>query len=334
MEWLNYHHLYYFWTVARRGTIAAASKELRLASPTISNQIRKLEDSLGEQLLRRSGRKLVLTEMGRIAMRYADEIFSLGQEFTSTLKERPTGRPIRFCVGIADVLPKTIAFRLIEPALRLRSSLHLICREDRPDHLLADLAVHDVDVILSDAPASPASNIRAFNHLLEECGVTFLAPKVLAPLRKRFPESLNGAPFLLPLDNTALRRDLEEWFHSHKIMPRVMGEFADLALLRVFAEQGYGAFAVPSIMERQMRHYGFTKLGETAEIMVRFYAISIERQVHHPAVAAVCQRARTLTGGSFKSSNRASNTFLPLPSRTHPQKQQPGHLHRRIDIPA
>ncbi len=177
-------------------------------------------------------------------MRYADEIFSLGQEFTSTMKERPTGQPLRFCVGIADVLPKVIAFRLIEPALRLRTPIHVICREDRPDHLLADLAVHDVDVVLSDAPASPAANIRAFNHLLGECGVSFLAPKKLAFLKKGFPGSLDGVPFLLPLDNTALRRDLDEWFHSQELRPAVMGEFADLALLRVFAEEGFGVFAV------------------------------------------------------------------------------------------
>jgi LysR family transcriptional regulator, transcriptional activator of nhaA len=292
MEWLNYHHLLYFWTVARTGSISAASKELRLASPTISNQIRKLEDNLGEELLRRSGRKLVLTDMGRIAMRYADEIFSLGQEFTSTMKERPTGRPVRFCVGIADVLPKVIAFRLIEPALRLRTPVHLICREDRPDHLLADLAVHDVDVVLSDAPASPAANIRAFNHLLGECGVSFAAPKKLAFLKKGFPRSLDGAPFLLPLDNTALRRDLDEWFHSQKLRPAVMGEFADLALLRVFAEEGFGVFAVPSVMEDQMRRYGFYRIGATDKIRVRFYAISVERQVRHPAVVAVCEAAR------------------------------------------
>ncbi|HEX7423752.1 MAG TPA: transcriptional activator NhaR [Terriglobales bacterium] len=292
MEWLNYHHLLYFWTVARTGSISAASKELRLASPTISNQIRKLEDNLGEELLRRSGRKLVLTDMGRIAMRYADEIFSLGQEFTSAMKERPTGRPLRFCVGIADVLPKIIAFRLIEPALRLRTPVHLICREDRPDHLLADLAVHDVDVVLSDAPASPTANIRAFNHLLGECGVSFLAPKKLAFLQKGFPRSLDGAPFLLPLDNTTLRRDLDEWFHSQNLRPTVVGEFADLALLRVFAEEGFGVFAVPTVMEERMRRYGFHKIGATTNITVRFYAISVERQVRHPAVVAVCEAAR------------------------------------------
>jgi LysR family transcriptional activator of nhaA len=291
MEWLNYHHLLYFWTVARTGSIAAASKELRLASPTISNQIRKLEDSLGEELLRRSGRKLVLTDMGRIAMRYAEEIFALGQEFTSTMKERPTGRPIRFCVGITDILPKTIAFRLIQPALRSRAPIHLICREDRPDHLLADLAVHEVDVVLSDAPASPSANIRAFNHLLGECGVSFHAPKKLAFLKKGFPQSLDGAPMLLPLDNTALRRDLDEWFHSHNLRPTVVGEFADLALLRVFAEEGLGVFAEPIVMEEQMRRYGFQKIGATTDIAFRFYAISVERQVRHPGVAAVCDAA-------------------------------------------
>jgi LysR family transcriptional regulator, transcriptional activator of nhaA len=292
MEWLNYHHLLYFWTVARTGSISAAGKELRLASPTISNQIRKLEDDLGEELLRRSGRKLVLTDMGRIAMRYAEEIFSLGQEFTSTMKERPTGRPVRFCVGIADVLPKIVAFRLIEPALHLRTPIHLVCREDRPDHLLADLAVHDVDVVLSDAPASPSANIRAFNHLLGACGVTFFAPKKFAFLKKGFPRSLDGAPFLLPLGNTALRRDLDEWFHSHNLRPAVMGEFADLALLRIFAEEGFGAFAVPAAMEEQMRRAGFHRIGGTRAITVSFYAITVERQVRHPAVAAVCETTR------------------------------------------
>jgi LysR family transcriptional activator of nhaA len=303
MEWLNYHHLLYFWAVARTGSISAASKELRLSSPTISNQIRKLEDNLGEELLRRSGRKLVLTDMGRIAMRYADEIFSLGQEFTSTMKERPTGRPLRFCVGIADVVPKIIAFRLIEPALRLRIPVHLICREDRPDHLLADLAVHDVDVVLSDAPASPVANIRAFNHLLGECGVSFVAPKKLTFLKKGFPRSLDGAPVLLPLENTALRRDLDEWFHTQKLRPMVMGEFADLALLRVFSEEGFGVFAVPSVMEDQMRQYGFSKIGATDKISFRFYAISVERQVRHPAVIAVCEAARS---GLFRVRNRAA----------------------------
>jgi LysR family transcriptional activator of nhaA len=293
MEWLNYHHLLYFWTVARTGSVAAASKELRLAPPTISNQIGKLEESLGEKLLRRSGRGLVLTDMGRIAMRYADEIFSLGQEFTSTMKERPTGRPLRFCVGIVDVLPKFVAFHLLEPALHLGIPLRLICREDRPDHLLADLAMHEVDVVLSDTPASPVVNIRTFNHLLGESGVTFFAPKKLTRLKKGFPRSLDGAPFLLPLENTAFRRDLNEWFYSQKVHPLVQGEFADFALLRVFAEEGFGIFAAPSVIEEQLRAYGFQRIGKTNRITVRFYAISIERQLQHPAVVAVCGAARS-----------------------------------------
>ena len=293
MEWLNYHHLLYFWTVARTGSISAASKELRLASPTISSQIRKLEDNLGEKLFHRSGRRLVLTDVGQVAMRYGEEIFSLGQEFTSRMKERPTGRPLRFCVGIADVLPKATAFQLIKPALSLSAPVHLICRQDRPDHLLADLAVHDVDVVLSDAPASAAANIRAFSHLLGECSVTFFAPKQLAFLKKGFPRSLDGSPLLLPLEDTTLRRDLDEWFYTKNLRPNVVGEFADLALIRVFAESGLGAFAVPIVMEEQMRRLGFYKIGTTRDITVRFYAISVERQVRHPAVVAVCEAARS-----------------------------------------
>ncbi|HET8667668.1 MAG TPA: transcriptional activator NhaR [Terriglobales bacterium] len=292
MEWLNYHHLLYFWTVARTGSIAAASEELRLAAPTISNQIHKLEGNLGEKLFRRTGRRLALTEMGRVAMRYADEIFSLGREFTDTMKDRPTGRPLRLCVGIADVLPKLIAYKILEPAFRLRTPIRIICREDRPDHLLADLAVHDLDVVLSDSPASPAANIRAFSHLLGECGVSFFASKNVKQERPRFPKCVDGARFLVPTDNTAFRRSLDEWFVTRNIRPVVVGEFADFALLRVFAEEGYGIFAAPSVVEAQLRSYGFKRIGRTDEIRVRFYAISVERKLQHPAVVAICEAAR------------------------------------------
>ncbi len=292
MEWLNYHHLLYFWTVAQKGSIAAASEELRLAAPTISNQIRKLEESLGEKLFRRSGRGLVLTDMGRVAMRYADEIFSLGREFTDTLKDRPTGRPLRFSVGIVDVLPKLLAYELLEPAFRLHAPVRIICREDRPDHLLADLAVHELDIVLSDSPVSPSANIRAFTHILGECGVTFFAsPKVTLP-RKRFPSVLDGAPFLLPTDNAALRRGLDEWFDANDIHPKVVGEFEDLALLHVFAEHGIGVFGAASVMDAQIRRYGFRRIGHTEEIRVHFYAISMERKLRHPAVVAICEAAR------------------------------------------
>jgi LysR family transcriptional activator of nhaA len=296
MEWLNYHHLYYFWAVARTGSIAAASEELRLAPPTISNQLRKLEDSLGEKLLRRSGRRLVLTDMGRIAMRYADEIFSLGREFTNTMKDRPTGRPLHFSVGITDVLPKLVAYKLLEPALRLPVPLKIVCREDRPDHLLADLAIHELDVVLSDAPASPASNVRAFSHLLGECGVSFFAARKLRLRQERFPKMLEGAPFLVPTDNSAFRRSLDEWLHARDIHPNVIGEFEDFALLRVFAEEGFGIYAAPSVVEREWLRYGFKRIGHTDDIHVRFYAISVERKLQHPAIVAVCEAARQRLG--------------------------------------
>lgn len=292
MEWLNYHHMLYFWTVARKGSIAAASQELRLAAPTISNQIRKLEESLGEKLFQRSGRALVLTDMGRIALRYADEIFSLGQEFTDTMKDRPTGRPLRFCVGIADVLPKLIAYKLLEPAFKLGQAVRIICREDRPEHLLADLAVHDLDVVLSDSPVSPSANIRAFSHLLGECGVAFFATEGVELGSQRFPKCVNGARLLVPTDNSAFRRNLDEWLAAHDLRPVVIGEFEDFALLRAFAEEGFGMFAAPAVIEKQLRRYGFKRIGKTDEIRVRFYALSVERRIQHPAVAAICAGAQ------------------------------------------
>jgi LysR family transcriptional activator of nhaA len=292
MEWLNYHHLLYFWTVARTGSIAAASEELRLAAPTISNQIRKLEDSLGEKLLRRSGRGLVLTDMGRIAMRYADDIFAMGRELTDAMKDRPTGRPLRLSVGIADVVPKLITYKILEPAFTLRMPVRIICREDRPDRLLADLALHEFDVVLSDSPASPAAKIRAFSHLLGECGVSFFASSKVRLEHRRFPKCLDGARLLFPTDNSAFRRRLDEWLTAQNIRPIVAGEFQDSALLRAFAEQGFGIFATPSVLEPQLRRYGFKKIGKTDEIRARFYAITVERKLQHPAVLAICEAAK------------------------------------------
>jgi LysR family transcriptional activator of nhaA len=292
MGWLNYHHLLYFWTVARTGSVAAASKELRLAAPTISNQIRKLEGSLGEKLFRRSGRGLVLTDKGRLALRYADDIFALGREFTSAMKDRPTGRPLRLSVGISDVVPKLIAYKIVEPAFRLRIPVRIICREDRPDHLLADLALHEYDVVLSDSPASPAAKIRAFSHLLGECGVSLFASKTVHLESRRFPKCLNNARLLVPTDNSAFRRRLDEWFVAQKIHPIVVGEFQDFALLRAFAEQGLGVFAAPSVLEAQLRGYGFKRIGGTDEIRARFYAITVERKLQHPAVLAICETAQ------------------------------------------
>lgn len=291
MEWLNYHHLLYFWTVARTGSIAAASEELRLAPPTLSNQIRKLEESLGAKLLQRSGRGLVLTDAGRIALSYANDIFSLGRELSDTMKGRPTGRPLRLRVGIADVVPKLITYKILEPAFRLRTPMRIICREDRPDRLLADLALHELDVVLSDSPVSPASKIRAFSHLLGECGVSFFGPNK-KPLGGRFPKCMDGARMLVPTENSAFRRKLDEWFVTHDIHPLMVGEFEDAALLRAFAEEGFGIFAAPLVLEEQLRLHGFKRIGTTDEIRLRFYAISAERKLQHPGVLAICEAAR------------------------------------------
>ncbi|MEW6296143.1 MAG: transcriptional activator NhaR [Thermodesulfobacteriota bacterium] len=294
MEWLNYHHLLYFWVVAREGSIARACEELYLTQPTISAQLRALERSLGEQLFTRVGRNLVLTEVGRVVFRYADEIFSLGRELTDTLKGRSRGRPVRFLVGVVDVLPKLIAYRLLEPALRLADPIHIVCREDKADRLLADLAVHELDLVLTDAPIGPTIKVRAFNHLLGECGVTiFGTAELAAAYRRDFPRSLNGAPLLLPADNTMSRRSLEQWFAAEDIHPLNAGEFEDSALLNEFGQSGAGLFPGPSAIEPEIQgRYGVQAVGRLESVRERFYAISVERKLKHPAVVAISEAAR------------------------------------------
>jgi LysR family transcriptional regulator, transcriptional activator of nhaA len=293
MEWINYHHLLYFWTVARTGSIAKASEELLLSPPTISSQISRLEDQLGEKLFLRSGRRLVLTDAGSIAFRYAEEIFSLGRELTETLHGRPTGHPLRLRVGVADPLPKWIAYHLINPALQLPGPVRIICHEHRPDRLLAELAVNDLDVVLADAPVGPQVKVRAFNHLLGECDVAFYGKRAIAAkLRRRFPHSLDGVPFLLPTEDSSMRISLDQWFNQQQVRPLVVGEFDDFSLLRTFAEAGHGAFAAPSILDTEMRQYGFGVIGRTSVIRSRFYAISVERRIKNPAVAAISEAAR------------------------------------------
>jgi LysR family transcriptional activator of nhaA len=294
MEWLNYHHLLYFWVVAREGSIARATKALRLAQPTISAQIRSLEAQLGERLFARQGRGLTLTEAGRTVYRYADEIFGLGRELVDVVKGRPAGRPARFTVGVADVVPKLVAHRLLEPALRLTAPLRLACREDHAERLLAALALHEVDLVLSDSPIPPSVRVRGFSHLLGECGVTiFAAPKLAAARRRRFPKSLEGAPFLLPVEATSLRRSLDTWLETRGMRVEVVGEFEDSALLKVFGQAGRGLFAGPAAIEREIcAQYGVRVVGRIPEVRERFYAISPERRIRHPAVAAITEAAR------------------------------------------
>jgi len=292
---LNYHHLRYFWAVARHGSLTRASAELHLTPQTISAQIRELEASLDEQLFDRQGRRMVLTEVGQLTYGYADEIFSTGQELIDTLRGRPTGRPIRLAVGIVDVLPKQVAHRLLQPALELGEPVRIICREARAEALLAQLALHELDVVLSDAPVPPAVQVRAFSHLLGECGVKLMAnPRLAAKYKKGFPRCLDGAPFLLPTEDTNLRRALSRWFTTQDISPNIVGEFEDAALIKAFGQAGAGIFPAPSVEEGDVRlRYRAQSIGEAEGLLERFYAISAQRRIQHPAVAAICSSART-----------------------------------------
>jgi len=295
MEWLNYHHLLYFWLVAREGSIARASTELRLAKPTISGQIHQLESVLGEKLFIRRGRLLVLTEIGRVAYEYAEEIFSLGSELLDAVKERGGSKPLRLNVGVADVLPKLIVRRLLEPAFLLERPVRVICREDRPvEGFMGELATHGVDVVLADAPADSSVQVRAFSHLLGECGTTFFATPQLARARRPgFPRSLDGAPFLLPGGKSVLRRALEQWFSSHAVRPAVLAEFDDPALMNIFGEDGVGIFCGPTVIEADIcRRHGVKVISRVKAIRQRFFAISVERRLKHPAVVAICEAAR------------------------------------------
>jgi LysR family transcriptional activator of nhaA len=294
VEWLNYHHLLYFWTVAKEGSIARASEKLRLTQATISAQVSSFEKTLGEKLFNRVGRRLVLTETGRVAFRYADEIFTLGREFMDTLKGRPTGQPLRFRVGVADVLPKMIAQRLLEPAFQISQPLRVMCHEGKTDSLLAQLILHELDLVLTDSSAGSGIKVKAFNHLLGECGLSiFAAAKLASHYRRHFPRSLDGAPFLLPTDNTAMRRSLNQWFDHENIQPLIVGEFEDSALLKVFGQLGKGLFAAPSAIDSEVEEqYGVQLVGRLAHIRERFYAISVERKLKHPAVIAICDSAK------------------------------------------
>jgi len=294
MEWLNYHHFYYFWVVARSGSITQACKELNLTPQTVSAQLQDLEEHLGENLFLRQNRRLVLTEVGQLAYQYANEIFVLGREFLDVVGKRPTGRPMKLRVGITDVLPKFVVHHLLDPAFHIEEMVHLVCIEDSTEKLLASLAVHELDVVLSDTPVPPTVSIKAFSHLLGECGVSFLAAtKDAAKYKKRFPTNLDGAPFLLPTDDTALRRSLEHWFSDNGIRPRIVGEFADSSLMKVFGQFGTGIFAIPDVIEAEIRRqYRVSHIGKADGIIERFYAISVEKKIKHPAVAAICSAAQ------------------------------------------
>jgi LysR family transcriptional activator of nhaA len=300
MKWINYNHLYYFWMVAREGGMVRAAEELMLSQPTISVQVKELETAFGHRLFDRARRGLQLTEAGRIAFNYANEIFSLGQEMANALAHQPASRPLKLAVGVLDVIPKLIVRQILEPARRLAQPVRLICREDKADRLLTDLAARRTDVVLSDAPIGTAVHMEGFNHLLGESGVSFFATSELATrLKKGFPKSLNGAPMLLPTDHTQVRRSLNLWFDTKRIHPVVTGEFDDSSLMFWFGQSGAGVFPAPSIMEAKVQHdFGVRLVGRAADVRERFYAISLEAKPKHVAVVAVCEGARKALSAS------------------------------------
>jgi LysR family transcriptional regulator, transcriptional activator of nhaA len=304
MEWLNYHHLLYFWTVAKEGGLKQASAKLHVSQPSISAQLQALEGALGQPLFRRSGRRKVLTDAGQVAYRYAEEIFTLGRELMNTLEQRPTARALRLYAGVADSFPKLVTHEILKPVFAMPQTVHVICREGKVEDLLGQLAAHRLDLVLSDEPAPSNLPVKTFNHLLGECGVYFCAAaRLAARLRRGFPRSLHGAPALLPTENTAFRRALDGWFQSEGLAPRALAEFEDAALMKVMAADGQGFIALPSLVAKEAQErYGFQRVGTTEKCRAQFYAISAERRVTHPAVLLITARAHhPATGYPVKS---------------------------------
>jgi len=291
---INYKHLRYFWVVAKQGGIARASETLHLTPQTISGQISLLEEQLGEALFSKAGRNLELTETGRLALSYADEIFSLGSELEEAIRNLPSDRPLVFKVGVADVVPKSIAYRLLAPALELPDPLRIVCKENSLESLLAELAMHRIDLVIADGPIPAGLNVRGFNHVLGECGISFMAiPALAKTLRRNYPQSLNGAPLLIPSEINMVQPRLLNWLDGLRIYPRIVGEFDDSALMKAFGQAGTGVFIVPTaIADEVAKQFRVAIVGETEDVREQFYAISVERRISHPAVAAITETAR------------------------------------------
>ena len=294
MEWLNYHHLLYFWTVSKEGSVSKAAAAMHVAQPTVSAQLRSLERSLGQQLFTRQGRFLKLTPEGEAVFRYADEIFSLGRELMQNVKGDSQAAPKRFRVGVSDALPKLTTYRLLEPALTMQPAFRLHMRIDKTERLLGELAVHAVDLVIADVPMTPSLRVRAFNHLLGETTVSIFGTRELArSARRDFPRSLHGAPLLLQTTNTAMRQSLDQWFDAHHVEPNIVGEVEDMAMLQTLGEHGLGLFAAPTVVRKEIcRRYKVAWVGELDRVSEKFYAISIERRISHPAVRLIADQAK------------------------------------------
>jgi LysR family transcriptional activator of nhaA len=291
MATLNFKHLRYFWMVAKSGSITGASQRLHLTPQSISGQLSELQASLGIELFRRVGRGLELTEMGRRIFSYADEIFALSDELLKVALDQTVRKTLPFRVGIADSVPKSIAYRIVEPALRLAEPVRLVCREGRLAPLLAELAVHHLDLVIADRPMPTHLNVRGYSHFLGESDLTvFAAPDLARSLTGAFPALLERAPFLLPGEDVALRPDLIRWFEAQRLNPRIVGEFEDSALLKAFGQAGAGLFVAPTaIGDYVSRQYAVQAVGRIESVTEQLYAITTERRLLHPAIVAVVQ---------------------------------------------
>lgn len=294
MRHLNYNHLLYFWTVVSEGSIARASEVLHLTPQTISGQLKLLEQSIGGPLFHRVGRGLVPNDTGKIVHQYADEIFSLGAELTQRVRSGQQGVPLALNIGIVDSIAKLISYRIIEPALGLNESHRIVCVEASLESLLADLAVHRLDLVVSDRPIPAGLNVKAFNHILGDSKISLFAqPRAATRLARKFPHSLDNAPLLMPVSTTALRRDLDDWFDRLGIQPRIVAEFDDSALMKAFGEAGTGIFPAPSaITEEVQRMYHVRNIGVVDGVRETYYAISPERKIKHPALVHITEAAR------------------------------------------
>lgn len=293
---MNLKHLFYFWKVAKAGSVARAAEAINVTPQTLSGQIGLLESSLGTDLFARQGRSIVLTEAGKMALEYADEMFALSAELEVMIKHHPLGRPAEFRVGVSDAVPKSLACRLLQPAILGEQSTRIVCREWQLDRLLAQLAVHELDLVISDSPIPPSFSVRAYSYRLLESGLTFLAAKPLANHASLpFPACLNVLPLLLPGDDSAVRSALHPWLERHRIRARIVGEFDDSGLMMAFGEAGIGVFPVPSIAEEEfLRSGALSVIGRTSEVQVSYFAISVERRLTHPCVLAVTQSAQRI----------------------------------------
>lgn len=308
MAQLNYKHLRYFWAVARSGSIARASEQLHVTPQSISGQLSELAESLGTELFRRAGRGLEVTESGRRILSYADEIFALGDELVEVARDQAAKTTIPFRIGVADSVPKTVAYRVIEPALRLAEPLRLICREGRLASLLGELAVHRLDLVIADRPLPPELNVRGYNHLLGTSDITVFATEAVArTLKGKFPALLENAPLLLPGEGVALRPRLLQWLEAQDLRPRVVGEFDDSGLMKAFGQGGAGLFVAPTAIAGDVcRQYGVRAIGRIEAVVEQLYAITTERRMRHPATVAVSDAAQHDVFGGRASSANAS----------------------------